>query len=227
MQQTIQGDCTELTAFVCEHLSVCSHKPFFWKAACCIHHPHRKHEQDQLFLGPLLYLLSGKVLQVSSFVASVLLQIKLNSNTLKLQSIQNNTVCDQESGKVNICNFSVFEGVTNFSFIVAYSPGFVINFSIVIHEINCVLQAAGVWRSYNSPPCSGFTGGCRAEPCWRTRKILFLLLKGYRLAYYLFIFYVKFSAAWGIFVSIRSWNKNSLWFFQTLNLTHESQITSH
>ena len=89
MQQTIQGDCTELTAFVCEHLSVCSHKPFFWKAACCIHHPHRKHEQGQLFLGPLLFLFSGKVVQGSPFFASVLLQIKLS--TLKLQSVQNNT----------------------------------------------------------------------------------------------------------------------------------------
>ena len=89
MQQTIHGDCTELTAFVCEHLSVCLHNPFSQEAVCCIHHPQRKHEQDQLFLGPLLYLFSGKVVQVSPFFASVLLQIELN--TLKLQSIQNNT----------------------------------------------------------------------------------------------------------------------------------------
>ena len=89
MQQTIHGDCTDLTAFICEHLSVCLHNPFSWEAVCCIHHPHRKHEQDQLFLGPLLYLFSGKVVQVSPFFASVLLQIELN--TMKLQSIQNNT----------------------------------------------------------------------------------------------------------------------------------------
>ena len=39
MQQTIHGDCTELTAFVCEHLSVCLHNPFSQEAVCCIHHP--------------------------------------------------------------------------------------------------------------------------------------------------------------------------------------------
>ena len=50
MQQTIHGNCTELTAFVCEHLSVCLHNPFSQEAACCIHHHHRKHTQDQLFL---------------------------------------------------------------------------------------------------------------------------------------------------------------------------------
>ena len=65
-----------------------------------------------MFLGPLLYLFSGNVVQVSPFSASVLLHIELN--TLKLQSIQNNT-------KVNICNFSVFEVVTYFSFIAACS----------------------------------------------------------------------------------------------------------
>ena len=45
MQQIIHGDCTELTAFVCEYLSVWLHNPFSWGAVCCIHHP-RKHEQD-------------------------------------------------------------------------------------------------------------------------------------------------------------------------------------
>ena len=88
MQQTIYGDFTELTAFVCEQLSVCLHNPFSQEAVCCIHHLHRKHEQDQFFLGPMLYLFSGKVVQVSPFVASFLLQIKLN--TVKLQSIQSN-----------------------------------------------------------------------------------------------------------------------------------------
>ena len=45
MQQTIHDDCTELTAFVCEYLSVWLHNPFSWGAVYCIHHP-RKHEQD-------------------------------------------------------------------------------------------------------------------------------------------------------------------------------------
>ena len=89
MQQAIHGDCAELAAFICEHLSVCLHHPFSWEAVCCIHHPDRKHEQDHLFLGPLLYLFSGKFLQVFPFFASDLLQIELN--TMKLQSIQNNT----------------------------------------------------------------------------------------------------------------------------------------
>ena len=63
-------------------------------------------------------------MQVSPFFATILLQIKLN--TLKLQSIQNNIspqiICDQESGtKVNICNLSLFEAVTNSPFIAACS----------------------------------------------------------------------------------------------------------
>ena len=84
MQQTIHGDCTELTAFVCEHLSVCLRNPFPQEAVCCIHHPQRKHEQDQLFLGPLLYLFSEKVVQVSPFFASILLQIEWNILKLKV-----------------------------------------------------------------------------------------------------------------------------------------------
>ena len=87
MQQTFHGDCTELTPFVCEHFSVCLHDSFSQEALCCIHHPHRKH--DQLFLRPLLKFLSGQIVQVFPFFASVLLQIELN--TLKFQSIQNNT----------------------------------------------------------------------------------------------------------------------------------------
>ena len=64
-----------LTGFVCEHLSVCLHNPFSCEAVYCIHHPHRKHKQDQWFLGPLLYLSSVTVVQVSPFFASVLLQL--------------------------------------------------------------------------------------------------------------------------------------------------------
>ena len=82
MLQTIHRDYTELTGFVCDHLFVCLHSPFSWEAVCCIYHPRRNHEEDQLFLRPLLYLFSGKVVQVSPFFASVLLQIELN--TLKL-----------------------------------------------------------------------------------------------------------------------------------------------
>ena len=54
MQQTIHGDCTELTTFVCEHLSVCLHNTFSQEDVWCIHHPHWKHEQDQLFGIPFL-----------------------------------------------------------------------------------------------------------------------------------------------------------------------------
>ena len=54
MQQTIHGDCTELTAFVCEQLSVNLHMfTFSREAVCCIHHPHRKHEQDTFYLERL------------------------------------------------------------------------------------------------------------------------------------------------------------------------------
>ena len=59
---------TEVTAFVCGRLFVCLHNPFSQEALCCIHSPHRKHEQDQLFLGPLLYMFSGKVVLVSSLL---------------------------------------------------------------------------------------------------------------------------------------------------------------
>ena len=84
MQQTIHGNCTELTAFVCESLSECLLNPFPQEAVYCIRHPHGKHEQDQLFLWPLVFLFS-EVVQISPFYASDLLQIELN--TLKLQSI--------------------------------------------------------------------------------------------------------------------------------------------
>ena len=83
-----------------------------------MHYPHRNHEQYQLLLGPLLYFISGKFVQASPFFASVADQIKY-SESLKYSE----QYCrDQESGiKVNICNFSVFEAVTNFSYIAACS----------------------------------------------------------------------------------------------------------
>ena len=104
MQQTIHGDCTELTAFVCEHLSSCLRNPFSREAVCYIHHLYRTHEQGHFFLGLLLYLFPGKAVQVSPFFTSVLLQIKLNA--LKLQSIQNNTfVTKNQEPKSIFANF--------------------------------------------------------------------------------------------------------------------------
>ena len=116
MQQTIHRDCTEPTAFVCEHFSVCLHNPFPQEAVCCIHHPHKKYVQNQLFLGPLFYLFSGKVVHVSLCFSSFADWIKY-SETPKYSE---QYFCDQESGtKANICNIFVFEVVTYFSFIAA------------------------------------------------------------------------------------------------------------
>ena len=47
---------------------------------------------------------------------------------------------------------------------------------------------------------SPFRSRSWTEPCWGTRKIWILCSKGHTLAYYLFIFHIKFSAVWGIFV---------------------------
>ena len=103
---------------VCEHLSVCLHNPFSWEAVCCIHHPHRKHEQDQLFFGPLLYLFFWKGYATIPFLCFSSLADWIKYSEIPGYSEQ--YFCDQESGiKVHICNFSVFEAVTNFSFIVA------------------------------------------------------------------------------------------------------------
>ena len=49
--------------------------------------------------------------------------------------------CDQESGtKVNICNFSVFEAVTNFSFIAACSLSILSFILGICHILEMVLQ---------------------------------------------------------------------------------------
>ena len=99
--------------------SVWLHNPFSSEAVCCINHPQRKHEQDQLSLGQFPYLF-WKVVQVSPLFALVLSQIELNTLTLWKYSEQ--YFRDQESGtKVNIYNFLVFEVVTSFSFIAACS----------------------------------------------------------------------------------------------------------
>ena len=118
MQQTVHGDCVELTAFVCEHLSVCLHNPFSWEAVCCIDQPHRKHEQDRLFLGPLLYLEGCASILFILSVSSLEKRIKYSETSKYSEQYFR----DQESGtKINIFNFSVFEAVTNISFIAACS----------------------------------------------------------------------------------------------------------
>ena len=107
-------------AFICEHLSVCLPNPFSRETFCCIHHPHRKHEQDQLFLGLLLYLFfweGGACIPFLCF-SSVADQMKCAETPM----LSEQYFRDQESEtKVSICNFSVFEMVTNFSFITACS----------------------------------------------------------------------------------------------------------
>ena len=111
MQQTIHEDCTELTTFVCEHLSVCLHNPFSWDAVCSIH-PFRKHEKDQLFLGSLLYLFfwEGCASIPFLYVSSLADRIKYS----EVPKYSKQYFHDQESGiKANICNFSVFEAVTD------------------------------------------------------------------------------------------------------------------
>ena len=60
---------------------------------------------------------------------------------------------------------------------------------------NGVLNAAGVCGSCDSPSVAGPGQSHAGGP----GKFDFYGSKGRRLAYYLFIFYVKFSAVWGIF----------------------------
>ena len=90
------------------------------EAFCCIHHPHRKYEQDQLFLGLLLYLFfweGGACIPFLCF-SSVADQMKCAETPM----LSEQYFRDQESEtKVSICNFSVFAVVTKFSFITACS----------------------------------------------------------------------------------------------------------
>ena len=65
-----------------------------------------------------------------------------------------------------------------------------INFSIVIREKNGVLNAAGVWGAVITLPAAGPGQSHAREP----GKFDFYCSKGHRLAYYLFIFHVRFSA---------------------------------
>ena len=100
LNATNNGDCTELTAFICEHLFVCLHTEilFLRKLSVVFIILIEIMNKSNCFfcLGPLLYLFSGKVKQVTSFFASVFLQIKLN--TLKLKSIQNSIFVTKNQG---------------------------------------------------------------------------------------------------------------------------------
>ena len=79
--------------------------------------------------------------------------------------------------------------------IFAFIVGVWINFSIVVREKIRMLNAAGVWRSCDSPSTVGPGQSHAGGP----GKIDFYSSKGHRLAY-LFVFHIKFSAVWGIFV---------------------------
>ena len=106
-------------AFVCEHLSACLHNLFLWEVICCNHH-HIKHEHDQLYLGPLLYLFLWEGCAITPILLLCSLADRIKYSETPKYSEQ--YLPDQESGvKVNIFNFSIFEAVTNFSFIAACS----------------------------------------------------------------------------------------------------------
>ena len=78
------------------------------------------------------------------------------------------------------------------------------------------------------------TAGPGASHAGGPGKFNFYCSKGHGLGYYLFIFFVNFSAVWGLFVQIWaheimtirdflvSWK---VFFRETLNLTRESWIT--
>ena len=95
------------------------HNPFFSEAVCCIHHPHRKHEHDIVsWTIALSFFWEGCVSIPFLCFSSLADWIKFS----KIPKYLEQYFCKEESGtKVNICNFSVFEVVTNFSFIAAWS----------------------------------------------------------------------------------------------------------
>ena len=119
MQQTINGDCTELTAFVCEHLSVCLDNLFPGKRSTVFIILIESMNKINCFLG---HCFTFFLRRLCKYPLS-LLQFSCRSNEIFWNSKYSEQYFrDQESGtKVNICNFSVFEAVTNFSFIVACS----------------------------------------------------------------------------------------------------------
>ena len=79
MQQTINGDCTELTAFVCEHLSVCLDNLFPGKRSTVFIILIESMNKINCFLGHCFTFFSGKAERVSPFFDSVLLLIELNT----------------------------------------------------------------------------------------------------------------------------------------------------
>ena len=89
-----------------------------------------------------------------------------------------------------------------------------INFLIVIHEKNGVLlNATGVWGSCHSPPPSR----SRAESCWGTRKIQFLLLKRSQTGLSFIHFSCKIYCCLRNFcISLSSWNNYNPCFFSFL-----------
>ena len=90
---------------------------FSQEAVCCFHHPHKSMNKISCFLSYFftffwVFCASIPFLCFSSLAD----QIKY----YETPKYSEQYFCDQESGmKVNICNFSVFEVVTNFSFIAA------------------------------------------------------------------------------------------------------------
>ena len=121
-------------------------------------------------------------------------------NLLILFRILSNYKFTEKNLKIAIRNTAWFE-----SFYCSNDPELVlaigsirvwISFSIVIHEKNRVLNAAGVWASCDSPSAAGPGQSHAGGP----GKFDFDCSKNHTLAYYLFIFHVEFSAVWGSFV---------------------------
>ena len=119
MQQTIHGDYIELTAFVFEHLCVCLHNPFTREAICCIHQPQKARTRSTVSwaIAWRFFWEGCAGIPFLSF-SSLADPIKYFETSKYLKQYFQ----EQESEtKVNICNYSVFEAVTNSSFIAACS----------------------------------------------------------------------------------------------------------
>ena len=100
--------------------------------------------------------------------------------------------------KVNEFNFlnEEVEELLEFTFSFWHGDRIWINFSIVIHEkIECLMQLGS-----EGAKVSLTAAGPGQSHTRRPGKVDFNCSEGHRLADYLFIFYVKFSANWKIFV---------------------------